>query len=42
MAYKKLEMAKNQANELLSQKLAYNKYKAIYQEIVNIKQIISV
>ena len=37
MAYKKLEMAKNQANELLSQKLAYNKYKAIYQEIVEYK-----
>lgn len=26
-------MAKNKANELLSQKLAYNKYKAIYQEM---------
>ena len=37
MAYKKLEMAKNQANELLSQKLAYNKYKTIYQEIVEYK-----
>ena len=30
-------MAKNQTNELLSQKLAYNEYKTIYQEIAEYK-----